>query len=673
MKNKNLTFADKARAIEQKYNRYAKTISGKKKELDPLSQASFDREMNALMLEQEAFKQANELYNPQDMQGGEQPTFANAGYMNIPEEPIEDKNLLYYGKKVLGAIGNAYDYVNTLGHTLPQGNPSYLNINGEQVPSGLPTSYTGVAPIPGRGIKGNIGRGIRGLGNKQLNPLTSFTNLGEGLVTPSRDALRGIASTRNAVIREGDDITKASRNIYKEFFNTFKGKTPTTKIGNLSTKMEGAVPSKAEQIYGDLQKIGDKWYQVDPSTGIKVPWKNIGYGAAGIGAAGALGLGIYGLTQLPDGIVVDKQGKVVSPEVVKSLNIDAISGPDYHTPQGYENVQAQAQAQPTSVEVPSKPRTVSVRTKKNIPLEQIDYTAQSFKPEENLTLMNSLTARSKSPYTALPTQALQPMGNTPTERTPLQSNTGNEFWNKNKQYLPYAASGLANIAGNLLMAKEAGKYNRINPTLATPERINLEPKAEQLRRDAGVSKNINMANARNLGLTSGLAMAGMNAANTGVDRVLGDTLTNLYIQQEGANTGAVNQFALQNQDAMNRANMYNAQMEQDTQRMKLGFLDNAIGTIPGVMKDIRLDKSDKEMRGVMDAYYKSSGGTNYMPVGSIFDSGFGKYVVKGHNPDGTPITEKIEDSKLNSDALTKAKLYNYNTPLTKFNFNNYKR
>lgn len=188
------------------------------------------------------------------------------------------------------------------------------------------------------------------------------------------------------------------------------------------------------------------------------------------------------------------------------------------------------------------------------------------------------------------------------------------WWQKNKQYLPYTIAGATNLAGNLLLANQAKKTARINPALVSAERMNLEPQAEQMRKDASVSKNVNMRNARNLGQ----GVQGMGIINSGVDRALGDQLTKLYGQQEGFNTEMANRVNLQNQDAVNRANMFNAQMKQQGNQTSLGFLNDAIGTIPGVMKDIRADKADKEMRKIQERYYKSMG-RNYMNEGDLWD------------------------------------------------------
>jgi hypothetical protein len=224
-------------------------------------------------------------------------------------------------------------------------------------------------------------------------------------------------------------------------------------------------------------------------------------------------------------------------------------------------------------------------------------------------------------------------------------NPKQSFWDKNKQYAPYAISGLSNIASNLLSANMAKKNQpRMSAAMATPQEINLEPQAEAMRRRAQVSKNIASRNARNLGLNSSQAMAGMSASGTATDRVLGENLTNLYMQQEVANVGAANQFALNNQRSQNRANMTNVQLEEQGLQDRLRYMSGVYGTIPGVMKDIRMSKADKETRNIMEAYYKSIGGRNYMTVGTLFtnpENGFTYKVKEVDN--GVPI--KVEKVK----------------------------
>jgi len=202
------------------------------------------------------------------------------------------------------------------------------------------------------------------------------------------------------------------------------------------------------------------------------------------------------------------------------------------------------------------------------------------------------------------------------------------FWDKNKQYAPYAISGAANMISNLLLANMAKKNQpRVSPAMATAERINLEPQAEALRKSAATAKNVAMGNARNLGVNAGSALANMGAIGAQVDRGLGQNLTNLYMQQEGANVGAQNRANLFNAQSQGRANMMNAQLGQQALQDRLGYTGAALGTIPGVMRDFRADQADQEMRNIMDKYYTNMG-DNYENKGdSIWDDEAFQYMV----------------------------------------------
>lgn len=607
MKKQNKTFAQRARDIESKYKRAA---------FDKIEKEGMESELEALMAEQEQVREMMGL-NQQEQPMQE---FGNGGKMMMD------------GFETTQEIPETQSRNNT-GYPswLPTWATSSLDFLGDVDRLGMDNArdlITGIAPVPGRGFKG----GLRGLGNRQMNPATTFTNIGERTVTPTGDALRAMSGKPNY-------NTSTKSQIDKLLTTNFGGKTPTTKIGNLSGKVEGAVPSSAESMYGNLQNIGGKWYTVDPATGVNMPWKGIGYGAAGVGGIGAIGAGIYGLTQLPDGRVVDAQGNPV----------DGMTG-------AATSVSQQAGFQPTEERLNSigwnskLPTEEAVRTgvrtggtgrggrNNNTPITQ-PLIQDNIGRERLNTQYNGDMGTGITPISA--TQGMNSL-NTPNkldlEMNKLQSRMGNSsagnkesFWDKNKQYAPYAISGASNIASNLLMAAMTKKnQQRINPVLATPERMNMEPQAEQMRKDASVSKNIGMKQARDLGLNAGATLANMGAIGSGVDRNLANTLTNLYGQQEQYNTGVANQFTLQNQDASNRAGMMNAQLGNQANQDRLGFVGGALGTIPGVMKDVRMDKADAQMRDVMDRYYQSIGGRNYATVGSIFKdpaSGF-KYKVK---------------------------------------------
>lgn len=101
------------------------------------------------------------------------------------------------------------------------------------------------------------------------------------------------------------------------------------------------------------------------------------------------------------------------------------------------------------------------------------------------------------------------------------------------------------------------------------------------------------------------------------------------MQQEGANVGAANQFALYNQVAENRARAMSVGLDQQTLENRLGYTGAALGTLPGVMKDIRMDRADQDMRDVMRSYYESMG-RNYMVEGDIFEKDGFRYKVRNN-------------------------------------------
>lgn len=255
------------------------------------------------------------------------------------------------------------------------------------------------------------------------------------------------------------------------------------------------------------------------------------------------------------------------------------------------------------------------RTDNNSYVDNSKY-ANFFNPDQKLGL--PLDTKTLAPTSALSPEQITTMQQ---QAKNVEYDGGyNRFGNlKDSGMLPYAISGASNIAGNLLLAALSKKNQpTINPVLSTPDKLNLEPQAEQFRKDASVSKNVGMKNARDLGLNAGATLANMGAIGSGVDRQLADTLTKLYGQQEQFNVGTANQFASQNQDIANRTNLVNTQLKSQGLQDQLGYLSGALGTIPGVMKDVRMDKADREMRDIMDRYYQSVGGKNYAVAGSMF-------------------------------------------------------
>jgi len=193
-------------------------------------------------------------------------------------------------------------------------------------------------------------------------------------------------------------------------------------------------------------------------------------------------------------------------------------------------------------------------------------------------------------------------------------NTGlHGFWEKNKRYAPYAISALSSLAGNLAMMGMNRHKFKAPRVYATPQLMNLYPEANQLMQNAAASKNINMLNARNLGQ----GYSGMGAINAGIDRGLGNSLTNLYGTQGRYNTQITNQMGMQNAQRAYQSGLMNNAYNQQRLQDQMGYVGSMFDVLPGVMKDYRQYQADNEMRNVMNNYYNNMG-YNYEPLASLF-------------------------------------------------------
>jgi hypothetical protein len=203
--------------------------------------------------------------------------------------------------------------------------------------------------------------------------------------------------------------------------------------------------------------------------------------------------------------------------------------------------------------------------------------------------------------------------------TANQSGLNQSTSGMNNQYLPSIISGASNIGSNLLLAAlTKNNQKRITPSTASPQKINLEPQAERLRKQATTARNIATRNARIAGNT-GQYLSNVGAAGAGINRGLGESLTDLYLGQEQFNTGAANQFGLANLASRNRAGILNTQLDQQMLQDRLGYIGGALGAVPGVMRDINMINADEETRALYEKMLPLMG-RNYGYLGNIFGS-----------------------------------------------------
>jgi hypothetical protein len=130
---------------------------------------------------------------------------------------------------------------------------------------------------------------------------------------------------------------------------------------------------------------------------------------------------------------------------------------------------------------------------------------------------------------------------------------------------------LGNLPGML------GKYDleKAQKQNVTPELIDLEREREMARRQAQASKNITGTNLRNL--PAGNYLSNMGAASAGIDASLGDIVGRSY-QNE----------AVANADIMNRAKMFNAQMNGQNDALNYQIaadnMANRANAVQGMLK-----------------------------------------------------------------------------------------
>lgn len=186
-----------------------------------------------------------------------------------------------------------------------------------------------------------------------------------------------------------------------------------------------------------------------------------------------------------------------------------------------------------------------------------------------------------------------------------------DYW-KSPAALAQLGLGIgANIYGLATNKENLPTYQRLSPEL-----INLERSREMLRRNAEESRNINQRNLRGISSNSAEYMANIGAANVGINKGLGEGLSQSYLNEE-----------LQNAQERARVNAGNAdigmketearQMERDARRgQRDAYIQSMISGLGTYAGNIMKDEAQVNLANTM----RSSSG----------------YTVK-LNPDGTPI------------------------------------
>lgn len=202
------------------------------------------------------------------------------------------------------------------------------------------------------------------------------------------------------------------------------------------------------------------------------------------------------------------------------------------------------------------------------------------------------------------------IGYTPTDYTPymnfsdikLPKREQDKYYNPTlggTSIIPLATS----VAGNLLM------YNRAKPTTIkydriTPETISLASERDQARKDAELARNINLRNARNLGLSAGASATMGIGTISDINRVSGERIGKSYLQEQLANK--------QSKELANRINAEIAMREADanlrekdiTESMKDQAIQNIIQSTGQYFSDVQKAKESNQWKNIYSPTYK---------------------------------------------------------------------
>ena len=161
--------------------------------------------------------------------------------------------------------------------------------------------------------------------------------------------------------------------------------------------------------------------------------------------------------------------------------------------------------------------------------------------------------------------------------------------------IPSYASAGANILSNLIQAKMNKKPTPLATPTYVPQKVDLTDTRNQIKQDAVVSGNIARRGIRDLSSNAGQALSTLGTTEAGIYKGLSDNLSNLGIQEQTMNVNAANDAMRLNSMNKGRTDMYNAERKDQWRREQGEYVAGAIGTIPGLMKDIQMTKQQDKV------------------------------------------------------------------------------
>jgi hypothetical protein len=589
------SFATRAKQIMSKYKRAA---------FDKAEKDAMEQELDALIQEQEAMKQAMGLDAPTEqqmeldtgqamMEGQmqEPQMFDGGGFMNILN-------------KGMGYIGDAYKFLDTGAGVLPQ------ELYDSEIGS-MPYNM-GIAPTPSK-----------------LKPFSPNISL-------FRKANPNIV---NSAVENAKKVV-TDRGIASEMVETLGGKSAAP----LKFTMK---PSKVSNpgIPTNKQMINGKMYDIDvPNRGTilepmkqsskitkeavgntlnKVPWKNIDYEAVGgaglLGAgflgAGLVGAGIYGASQLPSG-----ERPITRSAMSNNQNVNAYQG--WEGKEGLPTTTA-----PVKPPIPTKSSVAgsgSGSGTKPAVTPKID-TPIARTPIDMLPMQNTqgmVTGYDKNYMGATVGGGFASGVNSkplivPSTKKPISvkdSFEGDKLKAKSQsavdalggekktnEFLPSYISAGATMLGNLGQALMDKKPKNINFARYQPEDIDLTEQRLAAEREADLGRAVGRTTARNTGMNAGQAMSNIISSESGVSRNLSNALLQSRLGEETTNVGERNKAGQINAQTSMREAMMNRGMQDEWQQRQRDYVSGAVQAIPDAMADINRIKAQNKTFAQLDA------------------------------------------------------------------------
>lgn len=170
----------------------------------------------------------------------------------------------------------------------------------------------------------------------------------------------------------------------------------------------------------------------------------------------------------------------------------------------------------------------------------------------------------------------------PTMPTGIQEDTTGRGWLNPAGHILSGAGSLADY-----FAMKKAKPTNVSLGRVGAERINLAKQRLANIRNAASARSMNTAGARSMGMNAGVAMSNISAANTGVNRLLGQQNAELLEKEETTNAQMRQQANMVNAELAAQEGLFNTQ-QQNAYRMMMAQrnpLGNLARTAAGYFAD----------------------------------------------------------------------------------------